>query len=148
LGKLSVFWKLIIGEIITLSVLWKCGQRLFKELIIYRAWVSMGAKGAWYPLNFWTVMTGTRWFWQFYYMMLCCTLEFWVIGIHCFKFLTQALCAKRLIKQGCKVSAPGHFWGYVNAQNFKNGAFKTNIFKYFPYIFFGRAFYIKRVLKI
>ena len=22
-------------------------------------------------------MSGTRWFWQFYYIMLCCTLEFW-----------------------------------------------------------------------
>ena len=77
MGKLSVFWKLIIGEIITLSVLWKCGQRLFKELIIYRAWVSMGAKGAWYPLNFWTVMSGTRWFWQFYYILLSCTHDFW-----------------------------------------------------------------------
>ena len=79
MGKLSVFWKLIIGEIITLSVLWKCGQSLFRELIICRAWVSMGAMGAWYPLNFWTVMSGTRWFWQFYYIMLCFTLEFWGI---------------------------------------------------------------------
>ena len=42
-----------------------------------RAWVSTGAKGAWHPLNFWTVMSGTRWFWQFYYIMLCFTLKFW-----------------------------------------------------------------------
>ena len=42
-----------------------------------RAWVSTGAKGAWHPWNFWTVMSGTRWCWQFYYIMLCCTLRFW-----------------------------------------------------------------------
>ena len=42
-----------------------------------RAWVSTGAKGALHPLNFWTVMSGTRSFWQFYYIMLCCTIEFW-----------------------------------------------------------------------
>ena len=34
-------------------------------------------KDAWHLRNFWTVMSGTRWFWQFYYIMLCCTLEFW-----------------------------------------------------------------------
>ena len=53
-------------------------NKRFVCLITYiRAWVSMGAKGAWHPLNFWTVMSGTRWFWQFYYTMLCCTLAFW-----------------------------------------------------------------------
>ena len=42
-----------------------------------RTWVSTGAKGAWQPRIFWIVMSGTRWFWQFYYIMFCCTLEFW-----------------------------------------------------------------------
>ena len=43
---------------------------------VHRAWVSTGAKGAWHPLNFWTVMSGTHWFWQIYNIMLCCTLDF------------------------------------------------------------------------
>ena len=42
-----------------------------------RAWVSTGAKGAWHPQNVWTVMSGTRWFWQFYNIMVCCTLKLW-----------------------------------------------------------------------
>ena len=42
-----------------------------------RAWVSTGAKGALHPQNVWTVMSGARWFWQFYYTMLGFTLEFW-----------------------------------------------------------------------
>ena len=50
---------------------------LLMQMSSYRAWVSTGTKGAWHPWNFWTVMSGTRWFWQFYYIMLCFTLEFW-----------------------------------------------------------------------
>ena len=46
-------------------------------LFILRARVSTGAKGAWHLWNFWTVMSGTRWFWQFYYIIFCFTLEFW-----------------------------------------------------------------------
>ena len=42
-----------------------------------RAWVSTGTKGAWHPWNFWTVMSGTPGFWQFYYIMLCFTLKLW-----------------------------------------------------------------------
>ena len=37
-----------------------------------RAWVSTGGKGAWHPRNFWTVLCGTRGFWQFY----CCIMKF------------------------------------------------------------------------
>jgi hypothetical protein len=37
-----------------------------------RAWVSTGSKGAWHLRNFCTVMSGTRWFWQFYYI-----IKFW-----------------------------------------------------------------------
>ena len=43
----------------------------------FRAWVSMGAKGAWHLYNFWTALSGTRRFWQFYYIMLCFTLKIW-----------------------------------------------------------------------
>ena len=43
---------------------------------VARAWVSTSAKSVWHPQNFWTVMSDTRWFWQFYYIMLCCSLEF------------------------------------------------------------------------
>ena len=41
--------------------------------------IRAGLELAWVPrvLNFWTVMSGTRWFWQFYYILLFCTLEFW-----------------------------------------------------------------------
>ena len=42
-----------------------------------RAWVSTGATGAWHPRNYWTVLSSTRWFWQFYYIMLCFTLKIW-----------------------------------------------------------------------
>ena len=34
-----------------------------------------GAKGAWHPRNFRTVLSGTRRLWQFYYLMLCFTLK-------------------------------------------------------------------------
>ena len=37
-----------------------------------RAWVSTGGKGAWHPRNVWTVLCGTRGFWQFY----CCIMKF------------------------------------------------------------------------
>ena len=40
------------------------------------AWVSNGAKGTWHRYNFWAVMSGG--FWQFYYITLFFTLEFWV----------------------------------------------------------------------
>ena len=33
--------------------------------------------GAWHPQNFWTVLSGTRWFWQFWYIMLYFTLNIW-----------------------------------------------------------------------
>ena len=39
-------------------------------------------------------LISTRSFWQFYYIVLCCTIEFedlLVIGTRCFKFPTQAL---------------------------------------------------------
>ena len=68
LSWLPVMAKLIIKKIIWLGTILKH---------LSRAWVSTGAKGAWHPRKFWTVMSGTRWFWQFYYIMLCCTLEFW-----------------------------------------------------------------------
>ena len=48
-----------------------------------RAWVSTGGKGAWHPRNFWTVMSDTHWFWQFYYIMFCFTLEFWGFTSDC-----------------------------------------------------------------
>ena len=32
--------------------------------LVSRAWVSTGAKCAWHPQNFSTVLSGTRWFWQ------------------------------------------------------------------------------------
>ena len=47
----------------------------FYMLYLIRAWISTGAKGAWHPLNFWTIMSGTRVFGQFYYIMLCLTLK-------------------------------------------------------------------------
>ena len=37
-------------------------------LEIGKAWVCTGAKGAWHPGSFWTVLSGTRGFWQFYYI--------------------------------------------------------------------------------
>ena len=55
--------------------------------------IEAGLELAWVPTVprvpgtcevFWTVMSGTCWFWQFYYIMLYCTLEFedlLVIGI-------------------------------------------------------------------
>ena len=42
-----------------------------------RAWVSTDAKGAWHSRKYWTVISGTRWFCQFYYIMLCYILGFW-----------------------------------------------------------------------
>ena len=36
---------------------------------------STGVTGAWYPWNFWTVVSGTRWFWQFYYRTWCFTIK-------------------------------------------------------------------------
>ena len=45
-------------------------------LFILRAWVSTGANGAWHLRNFLTIMSGTRWFWQLYYIMFYFTLEF------------------------------------------------------------------------
>ena len=42
-----------------------------------RAWNSTSATGAWHPRNFWIVLSGTRWFWQFYYITLCFTLKIW-----------------------------------------------------------------------
>ena len=44
---------------------------------VFRAWVSTGTKGAWHLQNFWTVLSGTLRFWQFYYIMLCFTLKIW-----------------------------------------------------------------------
>ena len=37
-----------------------------------------GAKGAGHLWNFWTELSVTRWFWQFYYIMLC--FNFWPFG--------------------------------------------------------------------
>ena len=57
-------------------------------------WVSTGAKGAWHPHHFWTVLSGTHGFWQFYYIMLCFTLKIWgftSVGSRCFKYPTRAL---------------------------------------------------------
>ena len=38
---------------------------------------SKDARGAWNPRKFWTVMSGTHRFCQFYHIGLCFTLEFW-----------------------------------------------------------------------
>ena len=56
------------------SLLTQVKRFTIKSILESLSWVSMGA---WHPHNFWTEMSGNRWFWQFYYIMLCCTLEFW-----------------------------------------------------------------------
>ena len=79
------------------------------DLIVCRAWVSTGATGVWHPQNFWTVLSGTRWFWQFYYIPLCFTLKIWgftsdwhyLIGTCSFKFPTQALSVAHTIDCVC-----------------------------------------------
>ena len=48
--------------------------------VSHRAWVSTGATGAWHLQNFWTALSGTRWFWQFYYITLCFPLK--ILGIY------------------------------------------------------------------
>ena len=56
-------------------------QIIFWKLIsqnLSRAWVSMGATGAWHLQNFWTVLSGTHRFLKFYYIMLCLTLRKWL----------------------------------------------------------------------
>ena len=65
--------------------------------LAYRARVSTVARGAWHQQNFWTAMSGTCGFGQFYYIKLCFTVspfkfeELLVFGTRCFKFPTQAL---------------------------------------------------------
>ena len=51
--------------------------KIIFERKLIRAWVSTGAKGAWHLQNFWTVLSGTHGFWQFYYTTLCFTLKIW-----------------------------------------------------------------------
>ena len=67
-------------------------------LLYLRARVSIGAKGAWHPPKFLTILCGTRRFWQSYHTMFCSSLkldDLLVIGARFFEFLTQASCLKR-----------------------------------------------------
>ena len=94
-GSFGVFFELSTPQYVRTFSVHKVRENC-QFLKLTRDWVSTGAKSVWHPRNFWTVMSRTRWFWQFYYLMLCCTLEFWGFTsdwhlLCCFKFPTQAL---------------------------------------------------------
>ena len=86
-GKTKTRWNMmlccILGDIFlhflsclhTKKTHYCCRSRAF--YLSTRARVSTGATGAWHPENFWTELSSTRWFWQFYYIILCFTLKIW-----------------------------------------------------------------------
>ena len=93
-------------------------QKRAWNIILYRAWVSTGAKGAWHPQNFWAVMSGTCVFWQFYFIILNFE-DLLVVGTRCFKFPTQALlykgfCILTVPKRIKHISWLNHSWFYVH----------------------------------
>ena len=55
----------------------KSSWLLYHSSLQLRAWVSTGATGAWHPRNFWTVLSSTRWLWQFYYITLWFTQRYY-----------------------------------------------------------------------
>ena len=50
----------------------------YKDGFAVRAWVIKGAEGAWHLQIFWTILSGTNKFWQFYYIILCFNFKIWV----------------------------------------------------------------------
>ena len=79
--------------------LWGLSDQRVHEFLFYRAWVSMGATGAWHPSKIWTLplapadleVLNTDWHPQSSFYVTSGTLSF--------KFLTQALLLAKLVKK-------------------------------------------------